>query len=98
MSSTRVAGARVTGTSDTTMYTGAGRLDAILISHGTDARGETVVIKDGSTELATIVVHSYNSPYFVRFGHHKLDGIPFSASLVVNPGSNCKVNVWYYGY
>jgi hypothetical protein len=98
MAMTRVAGKIVTGTTDFTAHTGAGRLYALLLSTIGDARGDTVTVKDGSATIATLIVHSYNSPFFVKFGEDKLDGIPFTTSLIVNQGANCKVNVWYYGY
>ena len=97
MAATRVAGAYVSGAGDTTVYTGSGRMDAILISNA-NAAAQTITVKDGSTTIATFDLYVSNSPIYIKFGEDKLDGIPFTTSLVVIPGSYAKVNVWYYGY
>ncbi len=97
MANTRVSGERVAGTGETTMYTGRGRLLGLMISHG-EATKQTVTIKDGAAVFLVVDLHPEQSPFYVKFGYDKLDGIEFSTSLIVNPGLTCKVNVWYLGY
>ncbi len=56
MTSSRVYGESATGTGDTAMYTGRGRLLGVLISH-IEATAMTVTIQDGTTSILVIKLH-----------------------------------------
>ena len=99
MPATRVSGFRVTSTSDETLHTGSGRLMGFLVSHK-EAAYQTITFKERSTVILIVYVETDLLPYYLNFGAAggKLEGIPFSTSLVANKGSNAELNVWFEAY
>jgi hypothetical protein len=100
MSLSRVSGERVASTGNVTLYSGAGRLMAMLISND-NAAVQDVTFLDGISTLLTLHVHPALAPIYINFAEAggKLEGIPFSTSLVANKGSaDVELNVWYLEY
>jgi hypothetical protein len=101
MALSRISGYRVAVTGVTTVYTGAGRLLGLLISHN-QASIQILLIQDNATTIAQIYCPAGMSPIYISFGAGeppggKQEGIPFTTSLVVTRG-NVEVNLWYLGY
>lgn len=99
MAATRVSGERVTSSGDETLHSGAGRLMGLLVSHKESAY-QTITFKDDTTVILTVYVEPDLLPFYVNFGAAggKLEGIPFSTSLVANKGANAELNVWFEAY
>ncbi len=101
MAATRVSGQRVTITTDQTLHTGAGRLMGFMASSSAAAM-QTITFEDGATVILTVYLPAaLTGPYYVSFavGGGKLEGVPFSTSLIANKGAaTAELNVWYEAY
>ena len=99
MALTRVSGERVTSSGDQTLYNGPGRLMGLIASHK-EASYQTITFKDNATIILTVFLLPDSGPVYINFAAAggKLEGIPFSHSLVANKGANAELNVWYLGY
>jgi hypothetical protein len=100
MSLARISGERVATTGNVTLYTGAGRLSGVLISND-NAAVQDVAFYDGVNTILFIHVHPALAPIYISFTEAggKLEGIPFTTSLIANKGhADVELSVWYLEY
>lgn len=99
MALTRFSGERVTSSGDQVLYYGAGRLMGLLASHK-ESSFQTITFKDDDMNILTVYILPDSPPLYINFAKTggKLEGIPFTHSLVASKGSNAELNVWYLGY
>ena len=82
-------------TNERTVQVGAGRLGGLIVSHA-QSSAQAVAVYDGvsaavGTLIARVIVAPQTSPAVVYFDPE----LPFTAGLVVEPGS-CQVQVLSY--